>query len=115
MFKANEIGRRFFSDLADFPRCLALSIPHSHPNDSGQTRILMCILIHMKSTRTNIVLDDKLVREALRLSGLETKKDVIHEALRYYIEHRSRPSLLELKGKISFSENFDYKATRRAQ
>lgn len=69
----------------------------------------------MKSTRTNIVLDDTLIREATRLSGLETKKEVVHEALRYYIEHRSRPSLLDLKGKISFSEGFDYKGTRRAR
>ena len=75
----------------------------------------MCISIHMTTTRTNIVLDDKLVRQAARLSGLETKKDVVQEALRYYVEHRSRPSLLELKGKIRFSDNFDYKATRRAQ
>jgi Arc/MetJ family transcription regulator len=75
----------------------------------------MCITIHMTTTRTNIFLDDKLIREAARLSGLETKKDVVQEALRYYVEHRSRPSLLELKGKIRFSDNFDYKATRRAQ
>jgi Arc/MetJ family transcription regulator len=69
----------------------------------------------MTTTRTNIFLDDKLIREAARLSGLETKKDVVQEALRYYVEHRSRPSLLELKGKIRFSDNSDYKATRRAQ
>lgn len=75
----------------------------------------MCISIHMKASRTNIYLNNKLIKEAGRLSGLETKREIVEEALRYYVEQRSRPSLLELKGKIKFSDDFDYKASRRAK
>jgi Arc/MetJ family transcription regulator len=40
--------------------------------------------------RTNIVLDDALVAEALRLSGIKTKKDLIDEALRVFIAAKKR-------------------------
>jgi len=63
--------------------------------------------------RTNIVLDDELVREAFKHSKAKTKKDLIHEALREYVETRRRKNLRELKGKIGFREDYDHKALRR--
>lgn len=55
--------------------------------------------------RTNIVLNEALVEEALKLSGARSKRAVIEEALRVYVEHktgqkrreayRSRLSMLE--------------------
>jgi len=36
--------------------------------------------------RTNIVLDDQLVREALKLSGRKTKKDVVNFALQKLVQ-----------------------------
>ena len=62
--------------------------------------------------RTNIVLDERLVDEALRLSGAKTKKELIHEALKEFVENRKRLNLLDLFGKIKFSEGYDYKAMR---
>ena len=35
--------------------------------------------------RTNVVLDDKLVEEAMRCSGLTTKREVIEEALHVFL------------------------------
>ena len=35
--------------------------------------------------RTNIVIDDHLMRQALAISGLQTKKAVVEEALRRLI------------------------------
>jgi hypothetical protein len=64
--------------------------------------------------RTNIVLDDDLIEEAARLSGIRTKKDLIHEALRVFIATRKRKSLLDLAGKIEFAPGYDYKALRPA-
>ena len=49
--------------------------------------------------RTNIVLDDELIAEALRVTGARTKKDVVHEALRELIRLRRRRSLADLKGR----------------
>jgi len=62
--------------------------------------------------RTNIVLDDDLVAEAMRLSGIKTKKELVHEALRELIALRKRKSLLDLRGKIKFAPDYDYKALR---
>ena len=62
--------------------------------------------------RTNIVLDDRLVAEAQRLTGITTKRALVDEALRVLIATRRRRSLLELEGKIRFAEDYDYKALR---
>ena len=62
--------------------------------------------------RSNIVLDDDLVKEVFRLSEARSKKDLVHEALRELVRLRGRRSLKDLKGKIRFREGYDYKALR---
>ena len=63
--------------------------------------------------RTNIVIDDELLKEAFSLSKCQTKKELIHEALRELIRLRKRKDLTELAGKIDFKSNFDYKNFRQ--
>ena len=65
--------------------------------------------------RTTVDLDDKLVDEALRLSRAKTKRGVIHEALKEFVENRKRHNLLDLAGKIGFADNYDYKAMRKGK
>ncbi|UCE22290.1 MAG: type II toxin-antitoxin system VapB family antitoxin [Candidatus Aminicenantes bacterium] len=62
--------------------------------------------------RTNVVIDDKLIQEALRLSKLKTKKEIIHKALEEFIQNRKRLDLREVRGKIRFAEGYDYKKMR---
>jgi Arc/MetJ family transcription regulator len=62
--------------------------------------------------RTNIVLDDVLVAEALKLSNARTKKELVREALEEFVENRKRLNLLDLAGKIEFAGDYDYKAMR---
>ena len=62
--------------------------------------------------RTNIELDDELIREAFRLSRAKTKKELIHLALKELIENRSRLNLLDLEGAVEFAEGYDYKQMR---
>ena len=62
--------------------------------------------------RTNIVLDDNLVRKAMKLSRTRTKKEVINQALRELVESRKRLNLMDLAGKIEFSKDYNYKALR---
>ena len=69
----------------------------------------VCIIVCM---RTNIILDPQLIKEAQKLTGIQTKKGVIDEALRALIHNLKRKSLLELAGKIKFAKGYDYKATR---
>jgi Arc/MetJ family transcription regulator len=62
--------------------------------------------------RTNIVLDENLVNEALRISKLKTKRELVHEALKEFVENHTRLDLLDLSGKIVFAPDYDYKALR---
>jgi Arc/MetJ family transcription regulator len=62
--------------------------------------------------RTNILLDDKLMREAFKHSKSKTKKDLIHEALALFIQFKTRKDLKDLKGKISFADDYDHKKLR---
>ncbi len=65
--------------------------------------------------RTNIVLDDALVEEAMILSGIKTKKELISKALREFVTTRKQLNLLDLDGKIDFSEAYDYKSLREGK
>jgi Arc/MetJ family transcription regulator len=62
--------------------------------------------------RTNIVIDDTLLAEALKYTDLKTKKEVVHLALQELVTNHKRLSLLDLKGNISLSDNYDYKKLR---
>ncbi|MFZ0424306.1 MAG: type II toxin-antitoxin system VapB family antitoxin [Xanthobacteraceae bacterium] len=49
--------------------------------------------------RTNIELDDKLLAEAMAVSGLPTKKATVEEALRHMVRrHRQKEAIAELAG-----------------
>ncbi|HID38531.1 MAG TPA: type II toxin-antitoxin system VapB family antitoxin [Calditrichaeota bacterium] len=63
--------------------------------------------------RTNINIDEQLLNKAMQLSKVKTKKDVIHLALREFVENKKRLNLLDLAGKIKFSENYNYKQMRK--
>lgn len=64
--------------------------------------------------RTNIEIDDKLMKEALKASRLEakTKRAVVEEALQLLVKSRAREKLRELRGKVEFWDDYDYKAMR---
>ena len=50
--------------------------------------------------RTNVVLDEKLIEEAEKLSGLRYTREVIHEAVRIFVKNRRRQRILELVGTV---------------
>jgi Arc/MetJ family transcription regulator len=52
--------------------------------------------------RTNIELDDSLVRQGLKLSKINTKKELIHEALKFYVGWMKRKEFLDLKGHVKW-------------
>ncbi|HSB52605.1 MAG TPA: type II toxin-antitoxin system VapB family antitoxin [Dissulfurispiraceae bacterium] len=63
--------------------------------------------------RTNVVLDEALLKKAFQCSKAKTKKELIHEALEELIASRQKLDLRDLKGKITFRKNYDYKKMRR--
>ena len=62
--------------------------------------------------RTNIDLDDALVAEAFRYANVTTKKDLVHLALREFVERRTRKDMRDLRGRIRFADGSDHKALR---
>jgi Arc/MetJ family transcription regulator len=64
--------------------------------------------------RTNIDLNDELVEEAFKhAENIKTKRELIETALRDFIAHKRMKDLRDLKGKIEFAEDYDYKDLRK--
>ena len=63
--------------------------------------------------RTNIVIDDDLMKEAMTLSRLKTKKDIVHKALEEYVRILKKRDLRDLRGKIRLAEGYDHKKARK--
>ncbi len=57
--------------------------------------------------RTNIVINDDLMREAIELTGLRTKKGVVEEALKLLIRMRRQNSLRKLRGKLTWTGDLE--------
>ena len=55
--------------------------------------------------RTNIVLDDKLIERAQKLTGIKTKREVVHEALRTLVLMREQGEIRSLRGKLKWEGN----------
>jgi Arc/MetJ family transcription regulator len=62
--------------------------------------------------RTNIVLDDKLVKEAFRVSDAKTKRELVDLALREFVAARKRRDIRDLIGKVELDPAYDYKKAR---
>ena len=62
--------------------------------------------------RTNIVLNDELIKEAIQLTGVSTKRELVDMALRELIRSRRKKSLFDLAGELDLLDGYDYKATR---
>ncbi|MFA5809812.1 MAG: type II toxin-antitoxin system VapB family antitoxin [Thermoleophilia bacterium] len=57
--------------------------------------------------RTNVVIDDDLMKSALKLSGLKTKKAAVEEGLRLLVERSRQSQVKAFRGKLKWSGNLD--------
>jgi Arc/MetJ family transcription regulator len=57
--------------------------------------------------RTNIDIDDDLIKEAIAVTGAKTKKDVVTEALRLLVRTRQQASIKKLRGKLKWEGSLD--------
>ena len=64
--------------------------------------------------RTNIVLDDKLVREVMKLAKVKTKREAVDVAMRRFVQTGRQRRLLALKGTGGIKSGYDYKRARGA-
>jgi Arc/MetJ family transcription regulator len=63
--------------------------------------------------RTNIVVDDALMDEALRLSGLPTKRAVVEAGLRMLIAVKRQAGVRRLRGRVRWRS--DLGSSRRGR
>jgi Arc/MetJ family transcription regulator len=61
---------------------------------------------------TNLQLDDRLIKQAVRLGNHRTKKAAVMQALTNYISHLRQQRILDLFGKVDFDSGYDYKRQR---
>ena len=57
--------------------------------------------------RTNIDIDDHLMRQAMRSSGTSTKRATVEAALRLLVETHAQTSIRRLKGKVRWEGNLN--------
>jgi len=62
--------------------------------------------------RTNIVLDDNLINEAIKLTGINTKRELVNLALKEFVQNHKKKDLFKLAGQLEFRDDFDHKSAR---
>jgi len=57
--------------------------------------------------RTNIVIDDELIEQAMKATGLSTKKAVVEAGLQLLIQVKAQTGVRRLRGKVKWQGNLD--------
>jgi len=57
--------------------------------------------------RTNIIIDDELMNEALRSTGLKTKREVVELGLKTLIRLKNQEQIKAFKGKLKWEGDLD--------
>lgn len=57
--------------------------------------------------RTNIVIDEKLMADALRASGCSTKKEVVEQGLKLLVRRSQQQEIRKLRGKVRWEGDLD--------
>ncbi len=65
--------------------------------------------------RTNIVLDDDLVEAAFKYAKVKSKRELVDQALREFVEHHRRLDVRELRGKVRIRADYDHKKLRAGE
>ncbi len=74
--------------------------------------VIMCIIYNInthliKKMRTNIVIDEKLMNDALQATGLKTKKEVVELGLKILVKLDRQKQIKELRGKLEWDGDLD--------
>ncbi len=57
--------------------------------------------------RTNIVIDDQLMADALQVTGLKTKREVVEMGLKTLIKLKQQEKIKAFKGKLKWEGNLE--------
>ena len=61
---------------------------------------------------SNLAIDNKLLHEALEISGLKTKKDTVNLALKEFVDRRKQLDIIKIFGKMDPDPDYDHKRGR---
>ncbi len=64
--------------------------------------------------RTNIDIDEQLMREAQQVAGTSTKKETVEVALRMLIRMKAQERIRDIAGPVDLWPGYDYKALRES-
>ena len=57
--------------------------------------------------KTNIVIDDKLMADALKTTGYSTKKEAVEQGLRLLVKRGEQQKIRDLKGQVRWEGDLD--------
>ncbi len=57
--------------------------------------------------RTNIVIDDRLIEQAMKATGLRTKREVVQAGLEMLVQVKAQTSIRRLRGKVRWEGKLD--------
>ena len=57
--------------------------------------------------RTNIVIDDALMKRALEVSGIKTKREAVERGLQLLIKISAQQEILKYRGKLKWAGDLD--------
>ena len=77
--------------------------------------MLVCVPNARKvhNVRTNIEIDDKLMKDALKVTGARTKREAVELGLKTLVQLRAQEKARELKGKITWEGDLNTMRTDR--
>jgi len=71
-------------------------------------RARMCtVTLDVHTMRTNIVIDDKLMSDTLRATGIKTKREVVELGLKTLLRLQQQTELRKLRGKYEWEGDLD--------
>jgi len=69
--------------------------------------IIQSIYTLALNMRTNIVIDDSLMANALKMTGLKTKREVVELGLKTLIKLKKQENIRQFRGKLTWEGNLD--------
>jgi len=63
--------------------------------------------------RTNIEIDDKLMKDALKATGAKTKREAVELGLKTLVQLRAQEKARDLRGKVTWEGDLDLMRTAR--
>ncbi len=60
-----------------------------------------------QNMRTNIEIDNKLMNEAIKISGLKTKKETVELGLKTLVRLKKQENIRRFRGRLEWTGNLD--------